>query len=170
MKKKQLTPAASDIATNNMAEEKDLFDDSNFGEETEVASSTIDWGKSGDYFVGTFLKARHGVETQFGSNSIYEFLAEKGQYHKLTKKKPADEPTLINKGDNIAVWGRGDIFCGQCNSLRPGQIIKMMYVEDKETKMGQSKIVKIYAPKENDGSPKMNQIWLDQQGVTGGDL
>lgn len=150
--------------------DQDLFDDSQFSEDTEVASSTIDWGRVGDYFIGTFVKARHNIETQYGPNSIYEFVAEKGQYHKLTKKKPADEPTQINKGDNVSVWGRNDIFNGMLNGLKPGQVVKVQFTEEKETKMGQSKIVKIFAPRENDGTVKMNQEWLSQQGYSGGDM
>lgn len=148
----------------------DVFDDKNFGEESEMSSLTIDWGVPGDYIQGTFVRARHGVETQFGSNSIYEILAEKGQYHKLTKKVPADEPTIINKGETWALWGRTEIFNNQMNSLKPGQVVKIFYAEDVETKMGTSKIIKIRAPRDNEGRPLMNQEWLDQQSVSGGDM
>lgn len=147
----------------------DVFDDSNFGQESEMSSLTVDWGLPGDYILGTFVRARHGVETQFGANSIYEILAEKGQFHKLTKKKAADNATIINKGETWAVWGRNDIFCGQMNSLRPGQVVKIAFTDVTETKMGEAKIVKIFAPKTNEGKPTMNQEWLDGQGVTGAD-
>lgn len=147
-----------------------IFDDNNFGESSEMSSLTIDWGRVGDYILGTFVRARHGVETQFGVNSIYEIFAEKGQFHKITKKVAADEPTIINKGETWAVWGRGDIFNGQMNSLRPGQVIKLIFAEEREGKLGTWKLVKIYAPKTNDGKPVMNQEWLDNQGVSGGDM
>lgn len=149
---------------------EELFDDSKFGEETEMSSNTIDWGLPGDFLTGTFVKARHGVETQFGQNSIYEFVAEKGSFHKLTKKKPAEFPTVINKGDVVSMWGRNDIINGQLNSLRPGQVVKVSFVEERDTSMGTSKIIKIFAPKDNEGKVLMNQEWLDQQGVTGGDF
>lgn len=148
----------------------DIFDDSNFNEESEMSAQTIDWGQVGDFLLGTFVKARHGVITQFGANSIYEFVAAKGQFHKLTKKIPAKEPTIINKGETWTVWGRGDIFNGQMNSLRPGQVVKLSFTEEKETNMGTAKIVKIFAPKTNEGKPLMNQEWLDSQGVSAGDM
>ena len=148
----------------------ETFDDVNFNEDSELSSQTVDWGKIGDSIVGTFVKSRHGIETQFGTNSIYEILAEKGQFHKLTKKVPADSPTVINKGETWAVWGRGDIFVGQLNSIRPGQVIKLMFTEERETPMGVAKIVKIYAPRTNEGKPLMNQQWLDEQGLMAGEM
>jgi hypothetical protein len=57
------------------------------------------------------------------------------------------------------------------NSLRPGQIVKIIYAEDKPSTMGNdAKIIKIYAPKTNEGKPQMNEQWLENQGVMGGDL
>lgn len=147
-----------------------IFDDSNFNEKSEMSSLTIDWGKVGDFVLGTFVRARHGVITQFGPNSIYEILAEKGSFHKLTKKIAAEQPTIINKGEAWAVWGRGDIFNGQMNSLRPGQVIKILFAETSETPTGEAKIVKIYAPKTNEGKPTFNQEWLDAQGVSAADM
>jgi len=149
----------------------DVFDEKNYGEESEVSSQTMDWGKLGDYILGTFVKARHGVETQFGQNSIYEICAEKGSFHKLIGKgrlaMPAESPTTINKGEVWNVWGRGDIFCGVMNGMRPGQVLKLTFTEEKEGKNGMWKEVKINAPKTNEGKPMMNQAWLDTQGIAG---
>lgn len=150
---------------------KDIFDDSNFGAETEVSGNTVDWGKVGDFMVGTFVKARHGVDTQYGENSIYEFYCEKGSFHKVTDKVAADEPTVIHKGESWSVWGRNDLFNGQMNSLKPGQVVKLSFTEEqKSTKGNPAKIIKIFAPKNNDGSVVMNQEWLEAQSVTGGDM
>ena len=153
---------------------ENVFDDSNFGEESEMSSQEIDWGKPGDFILGTFVKARHNVGTQFGDNSIYEIFAERGSFHKLTGKgraaQPAANPTVISKGQVFNVWGRGDIFCGQMNSLRPGQVIKLTFTEEHEGKNGTWKEVKIFAPKTNEGKPQMNQEWLDIQGVSGADM
>ena len=152
-------------------EEKNIWDDNNFGPESEVSSNTVDWGKIGDFIVGTFVKARHGVETQYGENYIYEFFTEKGSFHKVINKVPTTSPTIINKGESWAVWGRNDMFNGQMNNLRPGQIAKLTFVEEMQGRMGNpAKIIKIYAPKNNDGSVVLNQEWLDAQGVTAGDL
>jgi hypothetical protein len=154
--------------------EKDPFDDKNFGASAEMQSQEIDWGMPGDYIAGTFVKARHGVETQFGSNSIYEIYAEKGSFHRLEGKgraaKPAKDATVIQKGEVWSIWGRGDIFCGQMNSLRPGQVVKLQFTEEKDGKNGPWKDVKIFAPKTNEGKPMMNQEWLDTQSLTGGDM
>lgn len=149
---------------------EELFNEENFGESTEMSSQTMDWGTIGDFILGTFVKARHGIETQFGENSIYEFLAEKGSFHKIVNKVAETEATTINKGETWNVWGRGDIFCGQANSLKPGQVVKLIFAEEKETSMGTAKIVKIRAPKDNEGKVVMNQEWLDAQGVTGKDF
>lgn len=152
----------------------DAFDDKNFGSESEMKAMTLDWGKIGDHIIGTFVSARHGVDTQFGKNSIYKILAERGQFHALEGKgrnaKPVENPTKINGGDLWDVWGRGDIFNGQMNSLRPGQVVKLEYADDQETSMGVAKIVKVYAPKNTDGTPRMNEKWLEEQNTVGGDL
>lgn len=141
--------------------EKNIFDDKNFGADSEMSSMSVDWKTPGDFILGTFIKARHEVETQFGLNSIYEFLAENG--------KSGD--TVINKGETWTVWGRNDMFNGQMNSLRPGQVVKISFVESKPSKKGNpAKIIKIFAPKDNTGKPVMNQEYLDTQGVTGVDM
>lgn len=150
--------------------DNDIFDDKNFGTDTEMSSLTVDWGVPGDFIQGTFVRARHGVETQFGPNSIYEILAEKGQFHKLTKKKPADKPTLINKGEVWGIWGRNDLFNGQMNTLKPGQVVKLGFTDEVEGKMGPAKIIKIYAPKDNEGKPLMNKEWLDGQSAAAGEI
>lgn len=157
-----------------MAKEKDLFDDSNFGAETEASGNTVDWGKVGDFLAGTFVRARHGVETKYGENSIYEFFVERGQFHKLIGSgrtaTPSDSPTVLNKGESWSVWGRNDMFNGSMNALRPGQVVKIQFTEEKDTQNGPAKIVKLFTPKNNDGSPVMNNAWLDAQQVTGGDM
>jgi len=154
--------------------ETSAFDDKNFGADSEMSAMTVDWGKPADFFLGTFIKARHNVDTQYGPNSIYQFFSERGSFHKLEGKgrlaKPAETPTIIDKGQTWEIWGRGDIFCGQANSLRPGQIVKILYVEDVDSKNGPRKDVKIFAPKNNEGKPLMNQEWLDTQGVTAADF
>jgi len=148
----------------------DIFDDSKFGEDAEIKPMTLDWGLVGDYILGTFVKARHNIETQFGVNSIYEILAEKGQYHVLKNKKPVDTPTEVVKGQIYSIWGRNDIFNGMMNNMKPGQVIKLQFVETRDTKMGESKVIKVFAPKNNEGKPQMNQEWLDSQGVSGIDM
>lgn len=137
------------------------FNDDLFGAESEMSSATVDWGKAGDFIVGTFVKSRHDVETQFGKNSIYELSADRGQFHKLTKKVAAEKPTIIGKGEAYNIWGRNDIFNGQMNALRPGQIVKIEFVAENEGKNGTWKDVKIFAPKDNTGKPLMNQEWVE---------
>src|SRR3990167_7027586 len=141
---------------------ENIFDEGNFGDEAELKAQTLEWGKIGDYILGTFVRARHAVETQYGPNSIYEILAEKGQFHKLVKKVPVDQPTTVNKGESWAVWGRNEVFNGILNGLRPGQVVKLFFAETTDTKMGEAKIVKVYAPRDNEGKPVMNQTWLDE--------
>ena len=147
-----------------------VFDEKNYGKGSEMSSLTVDWGKVGDYILGTFVRARHSIDTQFGENSIYEIFAERGQFNRLDNKILTGEVVKINKDETWAVWGRSDIFNGQMNSLRPGQVVKLVYAEDRKGSMGTAKIVKIYAPKDNEGKVMMNQEWLDNQGVTGVDM
>ena len=146
---------------------ENIFDDSNFGENAELKAQTVEWGVIGDFILGTFIKARHAVETQYGPNSIYEILAEKGSFHKLVKKVPVDQATTINKGETWSVWGRNEIFNGILNGIRPGQVVKLTFAEEMDTKMGQAKIVKVHAPRNTDGSVVLNQTWLDEHAGLG---
>ena len=146
---------------------ENIFDEGNFGDEAELKAQTVEWGVIGDYILGTFVKARHAVETQYGPNSIYEILAEKGSFHKLVKKVPVDQATTINKGETWSVWGRSEVFNGILNGLRPGQVVKLTFSEEMDTKMGQAKIVKIYAPRSNEGKPVMNEAYLESLGLAG---
>lgn len=150
------------------------FNDENFGASSEASSFVIDWGKIGDFIVGTFIKSRHGIETKHGVNSIYEILAERGSFHELEGEGrdavPVDTPTQISKGDIYGVWGRGEIFNSQMNRLIPGQVIKLLYAEDGKAPKGKFKLIKVYTPKSNEGKPLMNTEWLESQEVTAGDL
>ena len=145
----------------------DIFDEGNFGDETELKAQTVEWGVVGDFILGTFIKARHAVETQYGPNSIYEILAEKGQFHKLIKKVPVDQATTINKGETWSVWGRSEVFNGILNGLRPGQVVKLTFSEEMDTKKGQAKIVNIHAPRNNEGKPVVNEAYLETLGLAG---
>ena len=148
-----------------------VFDEKNYGAESAMSSLTVDWGKIGDYILGTFVRVRHNVKTKHGENSIYEIFAERGQFNRLDNKVLTGEVVNIGKDEIWGVWGRkNDIFNGQMNSLRPGQVVKLIYAEDKKTDIGTAKIVKIYAPKDNEGKVMMNQEWLDNQSVTGIDM
>jgi hypothetical protein len=146
---------------------KDPFGDDSFGADSEMKPLTMEWGKPGDFIVGTFIRSRHDVDTAYGKNSIYDVLADRGECHRIVKKVIATDASLINKGEVWSVWGRGDIFNGQMNSLKSGQVIKLQYVEDKPSDFGNdAKIIKVFAPKGNDGRPLVNQAWLDAQSVT----
>jgi hypothetical protein len=146
------------------------FDEGNFNDKSEAKSSVLEWGKIGDFLVGTFVKARHDIETKYGPNSMYELVAERGQYHRLFDKVPDATATVINKGEVFNVWGRNDIFNGIMNGLRPGQIVKLTFTEEKKTANGVGKIIKVYTPKDNEGKFLMDDAWLNNQGVTGADM
>ena len=146
---------------------EELFSDKHFGAETEMSSLTVDWGKPGDFIVGTFIKSRHNIETQYGENSIYEILADRGEFHKLVNKVADKDVTKINKGEIWAIWGRNDLFNGQMETLKVGQVVKIHYAEDKKSSKGNpAKIIKISAPKNNKGEPVMNETYLAEQELT----
>lgn len=146
---------------------EEIFGEDNFGESSEMTAQTIDWGKVGDSVVGTFIKSNRGVKTKFGDNTVYDILVERGEFHKINKDKSVQStPTILKKGDIWSTWGRNDIFDGQMNSLKPGQIIKIVFESSKPSTLGNdAKIVKIFAPKDNEGNPKMNAAYV--QSVSG---
>ena len=147
----------------------DVFNDKNFGADSEMSSMTIDWGKPGDFIAGTFIKARHGIKTKHGTNSIYELLAEKGSYHTLIGEgrlaKPSEKPDIIAKGEVCSIWGRSELFNGQMNSLRPGQVVKIVFDSEPVGANGPWKKLSVFAPKDSSGAPLMNKEWVEANTV-----
>jgi len=138
---------------------------SRFDDKNKMKAFIVDWGKAGDYLEGTFVSAKHNIETQYGLNTLYEFRVREGECHLLTKKVAAEEVTVMIAGDIWGIWGRNDIFNGLMNRLRPGQKVQIEFIEERESRLGNDqKMIEIY----NDGT--YDQEYLDSLEVDAKDV
>jgi len=100
---------------------------------------------------------------------IYEIKAdEESVFHALDDKKVLiPEPRPIRVGDIFSIGGTA-VIDRQMQNIKVGQIIGLKYIEEKAAKQkgfNPAKIVKVYAPKNDDGSPLMDEAFLEQQTV-----
>lgn len=128
-----------------------------------------------DKIYGTLVEKRTMKSSMPGKEgeivNIYEIKAsEQSSFHKLDdKKKLIEEPVAINVGDIYSVGGTA-VIDRQMQNIRRGQIIGMKFIEEKAAKtkgFAAAKIVKVYAPKNADGTPLMDEDFLRQESVDG---
>lgn len=138
--------------------EKDIF-----GQDNEVRSSWIKWGKIGDKIAGTLVSVRQ-MESQLPGKkgemvNIYEILASGGEFHDINDKVIAEEATVIEEGQLWLVGG-GLGLDNAMRNIKLGQKIGIKFTEEKPTKtkgFNPTKVKKVYSTGE------MNQKWLDDQ-------
>jgi hypothetical protein len=130
--------------------------DNIFSEDNEVKSSFISWGKTGDYFVGTFIGKRVVPNTLSEKNptqTVYEFKMKEGTFHTLDdKKNPVEPAVVINKGDIYNVGGKAAIDA-QMRNVKHATIVGMKFIEEKPPKTkgyNPTKVIKVYTAGEFD--------------------
>ena len=140
----------------------DAFDESN-----EVASSFIKWGQEGDHILGTLIGSRQVPSTLPDKKGelqwIYEIKVDRGEYHDIDeKKRTVDEATVLEPGSTVSVGGRKTID-GRMRQIKLGQKVGLKFIEELPAKTkgyNATKLIKVYAPKNADGSPQMDEEWL----------
>lgn len=89
-------------------------------------------------------------------------------YHKLDEAmKLVDEPIHISPGEVYSVGGTV-VIDRQMQNIKIGQIVGLKFIEEVPAKIKghhPAKIVKVYAPKGEDGSPLMDDEFLQQRAV-----
>ena len=139
-----------------------------FSEENEVKSSFIQWGKPGDFLIGTLVDKRE-VENQLADKAgtmqtIYELKVDKGEYHVINEDKSiATEATALKSDDIWSIGGKPAID-SQMRNVKIGQIVGMKYMEEKPSKTkgyNPTKVIKIYT------SGKLDEAWLEAQDPDG---
>ncbi len=122
-----------------------------------------------DKFFGTLIlkrKMKSTIPGQEGKEvNVYDFKGEEGQYHVLDeKKKVVEEAVVVEPGAFYSVGGTA-VIDRQMQNVKVGQKIGMKFIEEKPSKtkgFAPAKVVKIYAPKKEDGSPVMDEEFLTQ--------
>lgn len=78
-------------------------------------------------------------------------------------KKVVEEPVHIHIGDIYSVSGTA-VIDRQMKNIRKGQIIGLKFIEEKPSKtkgFAPAKVIKVFAPKNADGTPQVDQEFMD---------
>ena len=125
-----------------------------------------------DKIFGTLIAKRQVKSTMPGKEgelvNVYELKAsEETSFHVLDeKKKVVDEPVIVNVGDVYSIGGT-KVIDNQMRNIKVGQVIGFKFIEEQPSKtkgFAPAKIVRVFAPKNDDGSYKMDEQFLAEQG------
>jgi len=141
-----------------------------FSEANEVPSNWVKWNvEAQDSILGT-LTRKWSVDNQFQPGEKvenYEIKADYGEFHEVdAKKKLIETPIVVKEGEMWSVGGKESIQKQMAN-IKIGQKVGFKFValmESKTKGFAPAKVIKVYAPKNDDGSVKMDTEWLEENG------
>ena len=151
-----------------MSKQKDAFDESN-----EVQSNWVKFNVPlEDKIFGTLIAKRQVKSNLPGKEGelvwVYELKAEYGSFHELDdKKKVIETPVMVGNGDFYSIGGK-PMIDRQMQNIRIGQKIGLKFIEEIPSKtkgFAPQKVVKVYAPKNDDGTPMMDEEFLAENRV-----
>ena len=149
-----------------MAKSKDAFDESN-----EVQSNWVKFNVPlEDKVFGTLIAKRQVKSTLPGKEGelvwVYEIKGEYGSYHELDdKKKVIETPVTIGAGDFYSIGGK-PMIDRQMQNIKIGQKIGFKFIEEVPSKtkgFAAQKVIKVYAPRNDDNTPQMDEEFLAEQ-------
>ena len=137
----------------------------------EIKSKAFNFGGVGDFIKGTLTDiSKTTSQDKYGKLShIYSVRAEEGSFLGTTKNEKTGkydlnkEPTIINKGEDYAVFIRNDkgIVIGKMKDIVLGQKFKIQLTELKPTNKGNDlKVISVFAGKNADGTPLLDKEFL----------
>lgn len=120
-----------------------------------------------DKVLGTLIAKRQVKSTLPGKEDemvwIYDLKADTGLFHELDdKKKVIDEPVVISEGSFWSVGGKPGID-NQMRNVKIGQKVGFKFIEEVPSKtkgFNPSKVIRVYTPKNDDGSYQMDDTFL----------
>ena len=138
--------------------------------ENEAQNNFVSWGQEGDFVLGTLIGVREVKSTlpdKAGEmQKIYDLKVKECSYHVLDEKKRIVEEAVVpSEGDLVSVGGRKTIDSRMAR-VKVGQVFGLKFVEEQPAKTkgyNPTKIIKVFTPKDKDGSVLMDQEWLDSQ-------
>lgn len=139
-----------------------------FCEANEVPSNWVKWNVEGeDKIIGTLIR-KWTVDNPFQAGEKtenYEVKADYGSFHNVNEKKQLiDTPVEINEGEFWSIGGK-DSIAKQMTNIKIGQKVGFKYValmESKTKGFAPAKVIKVYSPKNDDGTFKMDTEWLEE--------
>lgn len=144
---------------------EDDFDSAN-----EVPSNWVKFNvENEDKIMGTLVAIREMKSTLPGKEGemvkIYEVKADYGSFHGIDdKKKVIPEPIVVEAGEFWSIGGK-PIIDRQMTNVKVGQKVGFKFTEEQASKtkgFAPAKIVKVYTPKNDDGSFKMDTEWIEE--------
>jgi|TARA_R100000789_G_C3022233_1_gene153761 hypothetical protein len=123
-----------------------------------------------DKILGTLIAKRTMKSTIPGKEAedvnVYELKADLGSFHvKDDDDKIVAEPVKINAGEIWSIGGKNSIDI-QMRNIKVGQKVGFKFIDEKPSKtkgFAPAKNIKVYALKNDDGTPKMDKEWLQEQ-------
>lgn len=154
-----------------MAKEKTIIMD-DFDEANEVTSNFVSFNVPlEDKIMGTLIAIRE-VKSTLPSKAgkmekVYDLKADYGSFHKLDKKKKIiEEPVVVGAGE---VWSVSkESLDASMRNVKLGQKVGFKFMEEKEAKQpgfNPAKIIKVFTPKNEDNTYKMDKEWLEENGL-----
>jgi len=138
-----------------------------FSEANEVPSNWVKWNvEAQDSILGTLTRKYEAKDTLKGIIvENYEIKADYGEFHELdAKKKLIEEPIVVKEGEMWSIGGKESLQ-KQMTNVKVGQKVGFKFVAIMEAKIpghNPAKVIKVYTPKNNDGSVKMDAEWLEE--------
>jgi hypothetical protein len=140
-------------------------------EENEVSSNWVKFNTPmEDKVFGTLVAKRTMKSTIPGKENetvnVYDIKAEMGSFHEADEKKQVIEPAItINAGEIWSVGGKAGIDA-QMRNIKLGQKIGFKFIDEKPSKtkgFAPAKNIRVYAPKNEDGTPQMDAEFLAEE-------
>lgn len=95
--------------------------------------------------------------------NVYDLKTDMGSFHGVDdKKKIIEQPVIVNVNDVWSIGGKASIDA-QMRNISVGQKIGFKFIDEQASKtsgFAPAKNIKIYAPKNDDGTPQMDEEWL----------
>lgn len=125
-----------------------------------------------DKIFGTLIAKRIMKSTIPGKEdedvNVYDLKADMGSFHELDDtKKIIPEAVTVNAGEIWSIGGKTGIDA-QMRNIKIGQKIGFKFIDEKPSKtkgFAPAKNIRVYAPKNEDGTPQMDEEFLAQQEV-----
>lgn len=148
----------------------DDFDSAN-----EVQSNWVKFNVEGeDKIMGTLIgirKIKSSIPGHEGEDvNVYDLKADYGSFHITDDNKKVIEEPITVEAESIWSIGGKDIIDRQMINVKVGQKIGLKFTEQVPSKtkgFAPAKIVKVFTPKNDDGSFKMDTEWLESEKGSG---
>lgn len=142
-------------------------------EENEVSSNWVKFNvPMEDKIFGTLVAKRSMKSSIPGKEdediNVYDLKADMGSFHEADDKKQVIEPAItVGAGEIWSIGGKASIDA-QMRNIKVGQKIGFKFIDEKPSKtkgFAPAKYIRVYAPKNDDGTPQMDDEFLAEQEV-----